>query len=88
MKRVIIFIAGLSVLCAGAVSRAGDERRQLVQMPEMMQQHMLANMRDHLAAINEILLYMANRELDKAAEVAETPAAIGQAMDVPPRDAQ
>jgi hypothetical protein len=37
----------------------------------MMQQHMLSNMRDHLAAINEILVYLGNDELDKAAEIAE-----------------
>jgi hypothetical protein len=37
----------------------------------MMQQHMLSNMRDHLAAINEILVYLGDDELEKAAEVAE-----------------
>ncbi len=37
----------------------------------MMQQHMLSNMRDHLAAINEILIYLDNDELEKAAETAE-----------------
>ena len=38
----------------------------------MMQQHMLSNMRDHLAAINDILLYLGNGELDKAADTAES----------------
>ena len=37
----------------------------------MMQQHMMSNMRDHLSAINEILVYLGNEELDKAAETAE-----------------
>ena len=37
----------------------------------MMQQHMLSNMRDHLAAINEILVYLDKDELEKAAETAE-----------------
>lgn len=37
----------------------------------MMQQHMMSNMRDHLAAINEILVLLGNGELDKAAETAE-----------------
>lgn len=32
---------------------------------------MMANMRDHLKAINEILTHMGNDELDKAANVAE-----------------
>jgi len=54
-----------------AAATADDDARQLVKLPEMMQQHMMANMRDHLAAINEILAHMAKDELDKAADVAE-----------------
>jgi hypothetical protein len=46
-------------------------KRELVQLPEMMQQHMLSNMRDHLLAFNEILIFMASGELDKAADIAE-----------------
>jgi hypothetical protein len=37
----------------------------------MMQQHMMANMRDHLMAFNEMLASMEKSELDKAAEIAE-----------------
>ena len=37
----------------------------------MMQQHMLSNMRDHLAAIHEILVLLGSGEQDKAAETAE-----------------
>jgi len=37
----------------------------------MMQQHMLANMRDHLAAIHEILVHLGNGEPEKASEIAE-----------------
>ena len=37
----------------------------------MMQEHMMSNMRDHLAAINEILIYLGSGEPDKAAETAE-----------------
>jgi len=48
-----------------------DDSRKLIQMPEMMQQHMMKNMRDHLVTINEILLNLANDELDKAADIAE-----------------
>ena len=40
-------------------------------MPAMMQQHMMSNMRDHLVALNEILLNLASGELDLAAEIAE-----------------
>jgi len=40
-------------------------------MPKMMQEHQLANMRDHLKAVDEILMNMGKDELDKAAEIAE-----------------
>ena len=53
------------------ISIADNDARQLVQLPEMMQQHMMANMRDHLLAIDEILVNLGNDELDKAAEIAE-----------------
>jgi len=52
-------------------SAASGDTRVLVELPEMMQQHMLSNMRDHLAAINEILVYLASDDLDKAADTAE-----------------
>jgi hypothetical protein len=37
-----------------------------------MQEHMMANMRDHLVVIHEILINMVNGEMDKAAELAES----------------
>ena len=63
----------LAVLISGlhANSVASNDTRILVELPEMMQQHMLSNMRDHLAAINEILVYLNNDEMEKAAETAE-----------------
>ncbi|MCP4766792.1 MAG: hypothetical protein GY875_11040 [Gammaproteobacteria bacterium] len=63
----------LAVLIAGpsTISVASNDTRILVELPEMMQQHMLSNMRDHLVAINEILVYLGSDELEKAAETAE-----------------
>lgn len=55
-----------------SVSIADDDSRQLVELPEMMQQHMMSNMRDHLVTINKILIKLSNGELDEAAEVAES----------------
>ena len=52
-------------------SMADDDARRLVQLPEKMQQHMMSNMRDHLVAINEILIKMANGDFEEAAEIAE-----------------
>ena len=62
--------AALACCLPGPLLAAGDSRIA-VEMPAMMQQHMLSNMRDHLAALNEILVHLDNDELDKAAETAE-----------------
>ncbi len=48
-----------------------DDKRELVKFPQMMQNHMMANMRDHLAAINEIQMNLAEGEMNKAADIAE-----------------
>ena len=66
--RVTMFVLLVST---SPVSIADNDARQLVQLPEMMQQHMMSNMRDHLTAINEILVHMGAGELDTAAEIAE-----------------
>lgn len=56
----------------GNGSFAAEDSRQFVKLPDMMKHHMAANMRDHLVAINEIQINLANDQLDKAAEIAET----------------
>ncbi|NOR43319.1 MAG: hypothetical protein GQ572_08270 [Gammaproteobacteria bacterium] len=71
MKKHLSLAVPILLACSSSVSMADDDARQLVQLPEMMQQHMMSNMRDHLVAINELLIKMANGELEKAAEVAE-----------------
>ncbi|MGB0865786.1 MAG: hypothetical protein ACPGSC_04720 [Granulosicoccaceae bacterium] len=62
-----------SAQSAAVLSKASqsEEQRELVDMPAQMQEHMLANMRDHLEALNEILALMAQEQLDQAAQVAE-----------------
>ncbi len=69
-RRTIISLA-LLVFATNA-SMAAEDSRQLVVLPEMMQQHMMSNMRDHLVVLNEILSNMATGQLDQAAEVAES----------------
>jgi len=49
---------------------AATEREQ-VGLPPMMREHMLANMRDHLEALNGILEHLAAGRMDQAAELAE-----------------
>ena len=67
-NKVIVMII-LALLNNTSIS--DSESRQLVELPEMMQQHMMSNMRDHLAAINEILNMLGNGDLEKAADIAE-----------------
>ena len=70
-SKYFILPAVLLFSCATGTNLAADDTRQLVQLPDKMQQHMLSNMRDHLAAINEILQTMAEDDLDGAADIAE-----------------
>ena len=72
MSKLIKFITLILSLLACNISIADGDSRQLVVLPEMMKQHMMSNMRDHLAAINEILINMAKGDLDQASEVAES----------------
>ncbi|MET0029839.1 MAG: hypothetical protein ABW101_19570 [Candidatus Thiodiazotropha sp.] len=62
--------AGL-LLCLSSVSLADEDKRILVELPERMQQHMMANMRDHLETINRMLELMADEQLEAAGELAE-----------------
>ena len=62
----------LSALGLVAYASADDsDPRELVALPAMMQQHMLANMRDHLLAIAQIQDALADRRFDTAAQIAE-----------------
>ena len=71
MSKIHSFFLAVLVTALPGTSVSSNDTRILVELPEMMQQHMLSSMRDHLAAINEILVYLGNDELDKAAEIAE-----------------
>lgn len=68
------FSAGLMVIVTWVVvtgtARAQDSR-ELVRLPEPMQEHMLGNMRDHLATLNEMIGDVANGRFDEAAKVTE-----------------
>jgi cytochrome c556 len=64
-------IAALLFLLAGTGASQAQDTRQLVHLPAPMQEHMLGNMRDHLATLNEILGDVANAKYDAAAKIAE-----------------
>lgn len=50
----------------------GGDLRQLVSMPKQARQLMRQDMLDHLSTLNEIVGYLADNNLDAAAEIAET----------------
>jgi hypothetical protein len=70
MKNFLSIAVPILLASSYSVSMA-DDARKLVQLPEMMQQHMMSNMRDHLAAINVILIKMTSGAFEEAAEIAE-----------------
>ena len=76
MQMSKILMIGLIVATSswGAFTKssiASEDSRQMVELPKMMQEHMLANMRDHLVALNEMLGELAVGNVDKAGEIAE-----------------
>ena len=71
MKTIIYSVISTLLVLTGTISSAHSESRQLVELPEMMQQHMMSNMRDHLQTLNQILIYLGNDQMDMAAEIAE-----------------
>ncbi len=48
-----------------------DDPRVLVTLPRPMQEHMLANMRDHLATLNTVIGEIADNEFDAARKLLE-----------------
>ena len=54
-----------------ATQGASDDSRQLVRFPEPMRLHTIANMRDHLLALQEIDDALSRSEFDKASRIAE-----------------
>ena len=72
MNNMQYLIPALSLAFVCNIASASEDTRQLVELPEMMQQHMLSNMRDHLSTLNEILIDLENGKLDHAAEIAES----------------
>ncbi|TCK17664.1 cytochrome c' [Thiogranum longum] len=72
MRKKLQIIAPIVLVATSNLLTADEDPRRLVELPEMMQQHMMSNMRDHLVAINEILINLANEQPDQAAEIAES----------------
>jgi hypothetical protein len=65
MRALLLLLLSLSTFAAFA------DTRQPVELPARMRDHMLANMRDHLAALAEIQSALAGGRYEQAADVAE-----------------
>jgi len=71
MPKFLLAPLVLSGLLVVSHALAEGDSRIAVEMPAMMQDHMRANMRDHLLSINEILGLLAVGKYDAAADIAE-----------------
>lgn len=78
MKKLLQACVLASSLILAAQSGAADpdtssrDARTKVDLPDMMKTHMLGNMRDHLQALSEIQTALAQGQLDKAGDIAES----------------
>jgi len=76
--RVVLIAAAFAGACTpaqqlhthGAASPAQDQRVE-VQFPPYLREHTLANMRDHLATLQEIQAALAAGKFDQAADISE-----------------
>ncbi|HET7403053.1 MAG TPA: hypothetical protein VFJ62_14760 [Usitatibacter sp.] len=73
-----ILLAAFVALAASASAQTQDhamtqaaDSRERVEFPAPMREHTLANMRDHLMALQEINLALARNDFERAASVAE-----------------
>jgi hypothetical protein len=66
MKRLATLL-----LCLAMVPAFAQDDRQYVDMPAPMREHMLANMRDHLAALQDITRLLSAQQYEQAADLAE-----------------
>ena len=69
LAAAMLFVIGWHLSAHSAT--ANEDTRKMVKLPPMMQAHMLSNMRDHLAALNEMFDDLAQGNVDQAAEIAE-----------------
>jgi cytochrome c556 len=72
MRKVILPLAPVAFfLLVSPQPATATDARQRIDMPDMMREHMLGNMRDHLRALQEIQAALATNDFAKAADVAE-----------------
>src|SRR5258708_14451302 len=68
------FLSGAATaifLMAATGAGLAQDSRKLVRLPQPMQEHMLANMRDHMVTLNEIIGDVAAGKFDDAPKISE-----------------
>ena len=71
MKKANFLTISLCVLTFSTPLAADSDQRVLVELPAPMKNHMLANMRQHLVIIDQLLLLLGEDRLDAASALAE-----------------
>ena len=71
VKKFQVTLFSLLLLSTLKAVAADDDPRSKVVFPEMMKNHMLENMRDHLLSLHEIETALARGDFDKAGDIAE-----------------
>lgn len=69
--RSLALLALAAALSIPGTAPAADDTRELVKLPEPMQAHMMANMRDHLRALEDMLAALAKGDVKTATATAE-----------------
>jgi len=72
MKPPLFALGLVLLLAAGSFSSVADDARQMVELPPLMRQHMMSNMREHLLAIAEIQQALSEGAFERAADISET----------------
>lgn len=76
LNRVFAVTASVTMAIAAVAplssTQAEEDGRVLVEMPAPMRAHMLRNMRDHLAVVDQLLRHLNRQEFDAASTLAES----------------
>ncbi len=75
MRTINMIVAAATLVLIGTYSVSAGEMadtRQLVKLPKNIENKMLVNMRDHIAALDDIIAAVQAEEFDKAGRIAES----------------
>ncbi|TVO76930.1 cytochrome c [Sedimenticola selenatireducens] len=71
MNKLLTYLIPVTVLFMAPTVQSEPDQRIQLDLPEPMQTHLLASMRQHLVVIDQLLGMLAREDFDKAADLAE-----------------